>query len=120
MDRRELAQATPAALEAQGALVDGVHEARMVDRAVVALEVVLDRDLPVRAQLVGVPDVEAQAVDLESVRGDDAGQVPERGGERLRVRVGVDEHERTPRVTATGRRPSSSGSKYGSRSLRGA
>jgi hypothetical protein len=98
VDRRELAQAARARLEAQRPLVDGVHEAGMVDRAVVAHEVVLDRDLPVRPQLVGVAAVEAQSLELQAVRGDDRRQVAQGGGERLGVRVGIDEHERPPRV----------------------
>ena len=98
MDRRELAQARRPGLEAQRAVVDGVDEARMVDRAVVALEVVLDRDLPVGAQLVRVAPAERERVDVEPVAGDDLREVAERGGERLGLGVGVDEDERPPGV----------------------
>ncbi len=79
-----------------GGDVDDFGEAGVRDRAVVALEVVLDRDLPVAPDLPVVPDAEAEAVDVEAARGNVAGQRAERVGQRAGVRVGVDEDERPP------------------------
>ena len=69
----------------------------MVDRAVVALEVVLERDLPVGLDLVRDPAVEPQRVDVEPVLGDDLRQVAERARTAARrVGSGIGEHERSP------------------------
>ena len=54
----------------------------MRDRAVVALEVVLDADLPVRVVLDLVALVEDQGVDVDATFRDDARQVAEVLGER--------------------------------------
>jgi len=68
--RRELAQPRPPGLQPQRAVVDGVDEARVVDRAVVALEVVLDGDLPVARELELAPMAEAELFELDSARGE--------------------------------------------------
>jgi len=67
---------------------------------VVALEVVLDGDLPVRGQL----GLDALAED-ERVRLDQRRKRAHRIGERRRVEVGVDEHERPPRIDLDGPEP---------------
>ena len=78
--------------------VDHLAEAGMGDRAVVALEVVLERDLPVRLDRPLVMRVEAERREVEPARRDDRRQLAERLGERRRVGVGVDEDERAPGV----------------------
>ena len=70
----------------------------MGDGAVVALEVVLDADLPVRLVLGLRPLMEDEPVDVDAALRDDARQLAEVIGERLGVRVGVDEDERPPGV----------------------
>ena len=80
--RRELAQPQPVHLHPLALLVDQLHEARVVELAVVALEVVLDRDLPVRPDLVGAAVVEAERVHVEPVLGHDL-----RAGRRARRRA---------------------------------
>ena len=70
----------------------------MRDCAVVALEVVLDADLPVRLVL-GLRSLEEdERIDVDAAVGDDARKVAEVVGERLGVRVGIDEDEGPPRV----------------------
>ena len=69
----------------------------MRDLAVVALEEVLADDLPVRVELRLPARVEDEVVDVEPELGDLFGHRPERVRQRLRIRPGVDEHERAPR-----------------------
>ena len=93
----------------------------MGDLAVVALEVVLAADLPVRRVLVPARALEeAQRVEVDAGRGDERGQLAERLRERLGLRVRVDEDERAPRVDRNGDEPERSFSKPGTRSDRGA
>ena len=75
--------------------VVGGAEPLVRDGAVVALEVVLAADLPVRGELVFVARVEDEVVDR-----DELGDRAEGLGERRRVCVGVDEAERPPRLEA--------------------
>ena len=63
--------------------VEDVAEAGMGDGAVVALEVVLDRDLPVGLQLVLGARVEGQRVDVEAGLADQARDRAQRRGERV-------------------------------------
>ena len=65
VDRRELAQPEAVHLHPLALLVDHLHEVRVVELAVVALEVVLDRDLPVRLDLVEPAAVEAERVHVQ-------------------------------------------------------
>jgi hypothetical protein len=76
--------------------VDHLGEPRVRDGAVVALEVVLEHDLPVGRDLPVAPLPEAETVELEPALRDEAGQGPERLLERRGVRIGVDEDERPP------------------------
>ena len=78
--------------------VDHLAEARVRDGAVVALEVVLDGDLPVGVERERHPLVELERVQVEAGAAHDLGQLAERLGERRRRRVGVHEDERPPRV----------------------
>ena len=67
----------------------------MRDRAVVALEEVLDADLPVARVVVRLrPTVEPQRIDVDTAFREVRGQVAERVRKRRRPRVRVDEHER--------------------------
>ena len=66
--------------------VDRLREARMGDGAVVALEVVLDADLPVRLVLGLRPLMEDERVDVDAALRDDARQLAEVIGQRLGVR----------------------------------
>src|SRR6266508_1048523 len=75
--------------------VVGGAEPSVRDRAVVALEVVLAGDLPVRRELVLVARMEDEPVD-----GDEVGQPAECRRERRRALVGVDEQERAPCLEA--------------------
>ncbi len=70
----------------------------MRDRAVVALEVVLDRDLPVRLDDVLAAVVEPEAVQVDACLGHRLGQDAERLAERVGLEVDVHEDERPPRV----------------------
>ena len=70
----------------------------MRGRAVVALEVVLDGDLPVALDLPVVAGMEAQAVELDSALGDVAGERAQRVGQRTGLGIRVDEDERAPRL----------------------
>ena len=71
----------------------------MRDRAVVALEEVLDADLPVAGVLVRLgPRVEAERGHVDAVGLEEVGQLAEMVGERRRVGIRVDEDERPPRV----------------------
>src|SRR3954451_10630357 len=67
----------------------------MGERAVVALEEGLARDLPVRLHVELAAEAEDEGVDVEDV-GDASGDVSERFCERWRVGVRVDEDERPP------------------------
>ena len=78
----------------------------MRDLAVVALEEVLAADLPVGGVLVAArPLQEAERAEVDARRRDERGQLAQRLGERLRLRVGVDEDERAPRVDRDGDEP---------------
>ncbi len=71
----------------------------MRDRAVVALEEVLDDDLPVRLDhLIPAATAELERRRVETGAGERGGKVAERVSERRGARVRVDEDERTPRV----------------------
>ena len=70
--------------------------------AVVALEVVLDADLPVRLVLALGPLVEDERVDVDPALGDESRQVAEVLGEAAGRRVGIDEDERPPGVDRDG------------------
>jgi hypothetical protein len=99
LERPELARHEALRLEVVriGRHVHRRREAGMRDGAVVALEEVLARDLPVRRDVRLGPEAELQRVqvdDLGQLRGD----VAERFGEGRRVRVRVDEHEWPPGV----------------------
>ena len=85
---------SPSSTVRVGVDVDQAAEARMRDRAVVALEVVLDRDLPVRRRARTRPARGRRASTGSTARR----ELAERLGERRRVRVGVDEEERPPRL----------------------
>ena len=76
------------------------RQRRVRDRAVIALEEVLGRDLPVRGKRVPAVAPVLERLDVDSGRGDEVGQVAERLGERCRARVGVDEEQRSPAVGA--------------------
>src|SRR5919198_85976 len=69
----------------------------MRDRAVVALEEVLARDLPVRLELELRAEPELERADVEDLRKAPR-NVAESLGERRGVGVGIDEHERAPGV----------------------
>ena len=60
-----------------GGDVDRLREARVGDGAVVALEVVLDADLPVRLVLALGALVEDERVDVDPAVGDESRQVAE-------------------------------------------
>ena len=79
-----------------GAHVEHLGEAGVRDRAVIALEVVLDRDLPVALDLPVVADAEAEAIEVETALRNLVGERPERLRERPCVRIRVDEDERPP------------------------
>ena len=66
----------------------------MRDRAVVALEVVLDADLPVRAERPGDPPPEGEPVQRDAARGEHVGQVADDVGEGRGVGLRMDEDER--------------------------
>ena len=86
-------------------------EARVVDGAVVALEVILDDDLPVGGSVVLVPPIQAKLRDVYPDVCDELGQRRELIGERRRIEIRVDERHRTPCVHLHRRRPSSLASK---------
>ena len=98
--RPELAQERRARLEGvrAGCHVDRLREARVRNRAVVALEVVLDAHLPVGRVLRLGALVEHEAVEVDAVGGEQCRQLAEVVGERCHVRVGVDEDEWAPGV----------------------
>src|SRR6185436_13291377 len=83
----ELAGAERVRLEPVGVRrdVDDLAEAGMRHRAVVALEVVLDGDLPVARELELAPPAEAELFELDSARGEELRQRAERLGERRRL-----------------------------------
>ena len=94
--RVELTRAQPGRVHHQVAVVDHRHQPGMVEPAVVALEVVLERDLPVRADLVVRAVMEAQRADVEAAFADDLRKIAERLLQRLRAGIRIDEHERAP------------------------
>ena len=69
----------------------------MRNGAVVALEEVLARDLPVRVELELRAEAELQRIDVEDL-GELRRHVAERLRERSRVGIGIHEDERAPRV----------------------
>ncbi len=81
-----------------GVHVDELAEALVRSGAVVALEVVLEGDLPVRLDGPLVVGVVAERREVEPAAADDLGQRAERLGERRRPGVRVDEDEGPPRV----------------------
>ncbi len=85
-----------------GGDVDRLREARVGDGAVVALEVVLDADLPVRLVLALRPLVEDERVDVDPALGDEPRQVAQVLGEAAGRGVGIDEDERPPGVDRDG------------------
>ena len=98
-----------------GRHVDRLREARVSNGAVVALEVVLDADLPVGVVLGVGPLMELERVDVDAAIGDHPRQIAEVIGERAGAGQ-VDEDERPPRVDRDGIRPRPSRSKPGSES----
>ena len=74
------------------------REARVCGRAVVALEVVLDPDLPVGVEDPLRAPFELERVEVEPRLGDGRRNVAERVCERSRLQVGVHEHEGAPGV----------------------
>ena len=77
----------------------------MRNGAVVALEVVLDADLPVRVVLALGPPVEDERVDVDATFGDESRQVAQVLRKRTARRVGIDEDERPPGVDRDGHEP---------------
>ena len=92
----------------------------MGDGAVVALEVVLDADLPVGVVLGFGPLVEDERVDVDATLCDEPRQVAEVVGQRGGVESGLTKTNGPQVLTCTGRRPWASRSKPGSSSARGA
>src|SRR5438132_92937 len=84
--------------------VDRRGKARVGDCAVVTLEEVLAGDLPVCAQLEFAPEAELERLDVKDLR-ELRGNIVERVGEWGRVRVGIDEDERPPRLDLDRREP---------------
>src|SRR5215831_13661873 len=80
-----------------GGDVDLGRKARVGDRAVVALEEVLARDLPVRLDLVFGAEAKLERLDVDDRR-DPLRHVSEGLGQRWRVGVRVHEDERAPAV----------------------
>ena len=95
--------------------VEHFRKAGMRHRAVVALEVVLDRDLPVARDLPVVADADAEPVEVDAALRDLVGERPERLRERPASRS-ADEDERPQASIATGSIEKPSLSKSGSRS----
>jgi hypothetical protein len=82
-----------------GRHVDDLAEPGVRDRAVVALEKVLARDLPVPLQLELGAKAELQCVEVEDL-GQSGRNVAERRRQRFGVRIRVDEDKRPPGVDA--------------------
>ena len=83
--------------------VERLREARVRDRAVVALEEVLGADLPVARVLVALgARVEAEPVDLDAAVREQPGEPTEGARERPGVAIRVDEHERAPGLGGDG------------------
>jgi hypothetical protein len=100
-DGSVLAREEAARLEPVGGVdrdVDDLRERRVRDLAVVALEVVLAADLPVRLVRGARAVQEAERLDVETRLGDEGGQVAERVRQGRRLGIGADEHERAPDV----------------------
>src|SRR5882724_10209906 len=95
----ELARHEPLRFEPVGVGrdVDGGAEARVRDGAVVALEEVLARDLPVRFQLELAAETKFERLDVKDLR-----ELRRHFAERLeegdRIGIGIHEHERTEGV----------------------
>ena len=109
-DRRALGRDEAVGLEPVGVEgdVDRLRQARVRDRAVVALEEVLADDLPVRLDLGLGAEAVLEPVDVEPELGDLLRHRAESLLERRRVGVGVHEHERPPGADggrAAGRAP---------------
>src|SRR4029453_9507848 len=79
-----------------------LREARVGSCAVVALEVVLDRDLPIALDLPVVADTEPQAAEVDPALGDVARERSERAGQRAGLGIRVDEDERPPGLDGDG------------------
>ena len=93
----------------------------MRDRAVVALEVVLESVLPVDRKLPGDAPAEAERLEVDAALLDELAHAVEVVVERVGLRVGVREHERPPgRRRRPGRARTPPGRTSGSRSERGA
>ena len=90
---------------ALGAHVDRLRQPRVGDRAVVALEVVLDADLPVRRECPRRAAAERERAEVDAALRDERRHLAEHVGKRRRVRVGVHEHERPPGVDGGGQEP---------------
>ena len=80
--------------------VDQIAEAGVGDRAVVALEVVLDGHLPVGLERVGRVGMEDERIDVDAAGADQLGELAEGVGERTGLGVGVDEDEGPPGLDA--------------------
>ena len=85
-------------LVAVGSDVHDRGESRVIDLAVVALEIVLDDDLPVRRRVVRHPPIEAEPRDIDANLGYELRERAERLGERWRLEIGVHEHHGSPGV----------------------
>src|SRR5258705_1010780 len=86
------------------ALLGDIHdgaESRVLDRAVVALEEVLDHDLPVGPRRPLLAPAEAQVVESQPASADDGGQLAENARQRG-AGLEIREDERAPRVDADG------------------
>ena len=70
----------------------------MIDLAVVALEVVLNDDLPVGGGVVRPAPVEMKTLNVYARLRDQFRQAAKGVGERRRIEIGVDEGHRSPRV----------------------
>ena len=85
--------------------VDQLREARVRRRAVVALEVVLDDNLPVRSHLPLVPLPVAQPVEGHPSVSQDVRQAPEQLGQRHRIGIPIHENQRAPGVDRDRKQP---------------
>ncbi len=83
--------------------IDHLRESGVCGGAVVALEEVLDRDLPVRLDLPLVVRVVANVAEVDAALRDDLRERAERVDERRRLRIRVDEHEWPPGVDRDGK-----------------
>ena len=122
LERRSVAQYRERLREliTVGSDVHDRGEARVIDLAVVTLQIVLDDDLPVGGGVVRHSPIEAQPFHIDPYLRHQLGQCPERLGQRRRLQVGVDKDHQTRVSTWTGRRPSAAMSKSAPRFERGA